>query len=773
MAGIQNPYIVGKPVQGQAFYGRDQIMAEIERRLPYERLLILYGPRRIGKTSILRNLSLAKGLSRFTFIYVDSSQLVTRSVAEARYYLATEIARTLKLKVPPQSNFADRNVLHRHFLPWACQRIYPQLPVLILDKLEVLDRPPREVAGHAAVPFEFIQELIETESQLAIMIGLGPKLGERSRSLQHYLHFDRWIQVFRLDLKAAHSLIVNPAADQVTYAPEAMEHVLTLTSGHPYFTQLVCYEVFDSVHGQGREHVTQEDVEVAAARVLENGKTDLDWLWDDLSPAQGLTLALLAEASDEDGLITSQQLGQVCTDHNVGGWGLELEDVICRLAELDLVKRWEPTGFRFAVELVRRWVAREHPAAAEIEKNAAWLGDQATVEYQSGQEAVDQDVAIKHYRAALKANPDHLEAHLALGAALLERGRAREALKVYESARRLDEVRAREGLAQVRLVQAQESRRPGLPRKVIMAASGIGVLIIVCLAAGLAIPINGQPLLGSLTSPATQAQEIANLPSATPTPVLVVSEPTSVSDTPTMTPVLPTHTPVPVLTSTATESPPTMPDSPTPATTSPPPADTPTPTLTPEAPTDTPTAASTFTPIPSSTPTPLPATPAPPATPIPASVSTPIPSATPAPSIPTGGFTLLYPLTRDDISYGPTDFEWEWTGALPPGFGFEVRVWREGEFPSGVHDAVLDNQNGNIKNMGGSKYHFSIDIREAAGVRGLSGEYLWTVALVQISPEYQDLGQQAEPARLRFEAGGGGGGGGGDSGGGGGGVGID
>jgi tetratricopeptide (TPR) repeat protein len=773
MAGIRNPYIIGKPVQGEAFCGRDEIITEIERRLPYERLLILYGPRRIGKTSILQNLSRIKGLARFTFIYVDSSQLATHSVAEARYYLATEIARTLKLKVPPQSNFADRNVLHRHFLPWACQKMYPQLPVLILDRLEALDCSPEEAAGQAAVPFEFIQELTETESQLAIIIGLGPKLGERSRFLQHYLRLERWIRVSRLEPEAARAVIINPAADEMTYAPEAVEHVLTLTSGHPYFTQLVCYEVFDSVRDQGREHVTREDVKAAAARVLENGKTDFDWLWNDLSPAQGLTLALLAEASNENGLITSQQLSQVCTGHSVGGWGLQLEDVISRLAELEMVKREEPTGFRFVVELVRRWVAREHPAAAEIEKNAAWLGDQATVEYQRGQEALDQDVAINHYRAALKANPDHLEAHLALGAALLERGRARQALKVYESARRLDEVRAREGLARVRLAQAQESQRPGLPRKVVMAASGIGVLIIVCLAAGLTIPIQGQTLLGGLTSPATSAQEIASLPLATPTPVLEVSEPVSVSNTPTMTPVLPTHTPVPVLTSTATESSPTMPDSPTPATTSPSPADTPTPTLTPEVPTDTPAATSTFTPVPSPTPTPLPATPAPPTTPIPASVSTPIPNATPAPSIPTGGFTLLYPLTRDDISYGPTDFEWEWTGALAPEFGFEVRVWREGEFPSGVHDAVLDNQNGNIENIGESKYHFRTDIREAAGVRGRSGEYLWTVALVQISPEYKDLGQQAEPARLRFEAGGGGGDGGDSGGGGGGGVGID
>jgi hypothetical protein len=42
-------------------------------------------------------------------------------------------------------------------------------------------------------------------------------------------------------------------------------------------------------------------------------------------------------------------------------------------------------------------------------------------------------------------------------------------------------------------------------------------------------------------------------------------------------------------------------------------------------------------------------------------------------------------------------------------------------------------------------------------VRERTGKYLWTVALVRIGPNYADLGQQAQPAYLRFEAGGSGG----------------
>jgi hypothetical protein len=86
---------------------------------------------------------------------------------------------------------------------------------------------------------------------------------------------------------------------------------------------------------------------------------------------------------------------------------------------------------------------------------------------------------------------------------------------------------------------------------------------------------------------------------------------------------------------------------------------------------------------------------------------------------------------------------------------------------------VLDHQNGNVKRIGEKTYRLNTDIKEAAGVAGNTGEYLWTVALVQISPEYADLGQEAEPTGMRFASiiPGSGGDGGGD-GGGSGGVGI-
>ena len=183
---------------------------------------------------------------------------------------------------------------------------------------------------------------------------------------------------------------------------------------------------------------------------------------------------------------------------------------------------------------------------------------------------------------------------------------------------------------------------------------------------------------------------------------------------------------------------------------------TPQPTDTPLPPTASPT--STDTPIPP-TATPLPPTATPSATPTETATATPLPPTataiiqpTATTGLPVGTFELLSPLSLDEPTYGPTDFEWAWAGTLPPEMGFEIRAWRDGEPPAGVHDALLDNQAGRVEQIGPNRYRLQTDISRAAGVRGIGGEYWWTVVLIQVSPSYLDLGQQADPARLRYEA---------------------
>jgi hypothetical protein len=197
---------------------------------------------------------------------------------------------------------------------------------------------------------------------------------------------------------------------------------------------------------------------------------------------------------------------------------------------------------------------------------------------------------------------------------------------------------------------------------------------------------------------------------------------------------------------TPTGTPTPVPDTPTPE----PEPDTPTPTETTEADTPTPTSS----PTPTARPTQ--------AQSVAASTPAPRPTATPAPTepppLPAGQFTLLRPVSLSDPTFGPTTFEWRWGGTLAENQGFEVRIWRTGEAPAGVHDAVLDNRQGKIQRLGNDTYRLVADIANTPGVLNRRGEYNWTVILVELEP-YRELGIQAPPAILRFEPPGGGGGG--------------
>jgi len=97
-------------------------------------------------------------------------------------------------------------------------------------------------------------------------------------------------------------------------------------------------------------------------------------------------------------------------------------------------------------------------------------------------------------------------------------------------------------------------------------------------------------------------------------------------------------------------------------------------------------------------------------------------------------------------------FKWEFNGVLPEECGFEVRMWREDNPPLGVHDAVLSNQNGTIRLVEQGIYQLSIPfIRGIPSVQGRSGDYYWSVSIVQIRPEYKDLGQNGEAGKFHLE----------------------
>ncbi len=103
-----NPYIAGNPTTGPQFVGRDDILRQVERFLQnsHENALVLYGQRRIGKTSILLQLEQAlEANQQYTPVYFDLQDRAGKPLPEVLYELAQRIAHKVNQPPPNREQF--------------------------------------------------------------------------------------------------------------------------------------------------------------------------------------------------------------------------------------------------------------------------------------------------------------------------------------------------------------------------------------------------------------------------------------------------------------------------------------------------------------------------------------------------------------------------------------------------------------------------------------------------------------------------------------------
>ena len=86
-----NPYIAGNPIAGeQGFFGREDVLRQVERSFSAtgQNAVVIFGQRRIGKTSVLLQLQRRLDPSRFVVVYQDLMDKATKPLGEVMGELA-------------------------------------------------------------------------------------------------------------------------------------------------------------------------------------------------------------------------------------------------------------------------------------------------------------------------------------------------------------------------------------------------------------------------------------------------------------------------------------------------------------------------------------------------------------------------------------------------------------------------------------------------------------------------------------------------------------
>jgi AAA+ ATPase superfamily predicted ATPase len=116
-----NPYIAGNPVRGQEkFIGRADVLRDVERTLrhPDENAIVLFGQRRIGKTSVLLNVERELAAKQeYTPIYFDLQDKAALPLAEVLYQMAQKSPSSPKPRCRNGSSLIQRRLLPRDLHP--------------------------------------------------------------------------------------------------------------------------------------------------------------------------------------------------------------------------------------------------------------------------------------------------------------------------------------------------------------------------------------------------------------------------------------------------------------------------------------------------------------------------------------------------------------------------------------------------------------------------------------------------------------------------------
>ncbi len=458
-----NPYIAGEPVgRTSAFVGRDDVLREILHilRHPAQNAITLFGQRRIGKTSILQWLEVHLPThGPYVPVYFDLMGWAGRPLAEILQGLAEAIARTLALQ-PPRLGDAAERAFREIWLPHALQTLAPdQVLVLLMDEFDVQADPDtdRQIKHDF---FRYMRDLRQLNpARLQFVFVLGRSLDDLDIVAQGLFKDLPHRRVSLLDRHATETLVrLSEREGSLTWTDDAVARVWEWTSGHPYLTQALCAEVWDAAYDASPEPppVTPEAVDDAVPGTLERSEHMFVWLWDGLGPAEKVVAAALAQAGP--GVVSAEQLRRILAESGVRILLRELQDAPRILQSWDILAPANG-GYRFQVELLRRWIAENKPLG-RTQDELDRLNPVADSLYQAGRglyEQGDWPRARDLLQQALELNPSHMGALELLGEICLAQGELDAAQHYLERLADLAPGRARYRLKQIYLKRAAQA----------------------------------------------------------------------------------------------------------------------------------------------------------------------------------------------------------------------------------------------------------------------------------------------------------------------------
>ncbi|MBV9615990.1 MAG: AAA family ATPase, partial [Ktedonobacteraceae bacterium] len=368
---IPNPYTSGTPVHDASmFYGREEDLEFLKENLSNVTgniVIILYGQRRSGKTSLLYQLINTPILDPHIPIYIDmQNEAYKMSVASLLRSIAFSIHKELKkrkleIERPGMKDFVeDPTFSFNLFLNDVEVLLGKRRLVILIDEFEVLEH---EVTKQAMDPeiFGYLRSLMQHRRSINFLVAGTHRIEQLTAGYRSvFFNIARHYQLKNLSAKAATQLIVQPVQGFLEYDPFSVKKIRQLTADQPYLIHLVCRSLIEHCNLQQKCYVTINDINIALDRVIETGKAHFGWIWDQISLEERLVLSVVSQESQhEGGLVSLTEIEETYRHFGLVFNRKKVLQALQQLIDADvLVGGPDGTQFRVLMGLTRLWLQK-------------------------------------------------------------------------------------------------------------------------------------------------------------------------------------------------------------------------------------------------------------------------------------------------------------------------------------------------------------------------------------------------------------------------------
>jgi tetratricopeptide (TPR) repeat protein len=267
-----NPYVAGAPVlDNDMFFGRRELVDRILQTV-HNNSLLIYGERRIGKTSIQHQLmkrlrELEDPVYEFYPVYIDlqgtPETRFFQTIAEDIFQELAPVLKELKPGTDTSGDYYYRDFVRdlravvKHLQDQTQKRV--KLVLLIDEVDELNDYDPRINQKLRSL---FMKNF--AENLVAVVSGVEIKKQWEREGSPWYNFFEE-IEVKPFDPRDARELIERPIGKVFKLDSGVVEKIISLTKGKPYLIQKICISLVTLLHEQHRRKITIADVEAVAS----------------------------------------------------------------------------------------------------------------------------------------------------------------------------------------------------------------------------------------------------------------------------------------------------------------------------------------------------------------------------------------------------------------------------------------------------------------------------------------------------------------------------